>query len=190
MFDRDRFIEDCRAALKERTPHAAIQDIVARAMSEPNEVIGQLGAPETAEAGTEVLHRSDDLTVLRVIWAPMMQIYPHDHRMWAVIGIYGGQEDNAFYRRRKDEPGLEQVNARTIEAKETLVLGQDAIHAVTNPKMKYTGAIHVYGGDFFATQRSQWDSAAAPEMPYDIDRAMRVFAEANEHARELLRQQA
>ena len=26
-------------------------------------------------------------------------LYPHDHRMWAAIGIYAGQEDNAFYRR-------------------------------------------------------------------------------------------
>ena len=27
-----------------------------------------------------------------------MSIYPHNHEMWAVIGIYAGQEDNAFYR--------------------------------------------------------------------------------------------
>ena len=28
-----------------------------------------------------------------------MALYPHEHRMWAVIGMYGGQEDNAFFRR-------------------------------------------------------------------------------------------
>ena len=28
-----------------------------------------------------------------------MALNPHEHRMWAVIGMYGGQEDNAFYRR-------------------------------------------------------------------------------------------
>ena len=28
-----------------------------------------------------------------------MAIYPHEHRMWAVIGLYGGREDNTFYRR-------------------------------------------------------------------------------------------
>ncbi len=47
-----------------------------------------------------MLYRDDDLTVLHVVWAPGMSIYPHDHRMWAVIGIYSGQEDNAFYRGR------------------------------------------------------------------------------------------
>ena len=188
MFDKERFVEDCRAALKERAPHAAIQEIVGRAMSDPNDVLGALGMPDEAEAGTEVLHRADDLTILRVVWAPMMQIYPHDHRTWAVIGIYTGQEDNAFYRRRKDEPGLDQVNARTLEVRETITLGPDAIHAVTNPKRKYTGAIHVYGGDFFTIERSEWDSPAAPEQPYSVDRAMRVFAEANERAKDLLRQ--
>ena len=30
-----------------------------------------------------------------------MALNPHDHRMWAVIGMYGGQEDNAFYRRSR-----------------------------------------------------------------------------------------
>ena len=39
------------------------------------------------------------LTVLNVVWAPGMVLPPHDHRMWAAIGIYAGQEDNEFFRR-------------------------------------------------------------------------------------------
>jgi hypothetical protein len=27
-----------------------------------------------------------------------MAIYPHDHRMWVVIGLYCGRESNTFYR--------------------------------------------------------------------------------------------
>ena len=54
---------------------------------------------QPSEAGITVLHQADDLTVLHVVWAPKMAIYPHDHRMWAAIGIYAGAEDNAFYRR-------------------------------------------------------------------------------------------
>ena len=184
MFDKDRFIEECLAALTERAPNLAVQQIVSRTMSEPGEVTRAFGEP--TEAGTQVVYRADDLTILRVVWAPLMKIYPHDHRTWAVIGIEGGQEDNAFYRRRKDEPGLEQVNARSIAESETLSLGADAIHAVTNPRRKFTSAIHVYGGDFFAIPRSEWDTPAAPEQPYSIERAMRTFSEANERARELL----
>ena len=37
--------------------------------------------------------------MLNVIWGPGMTIMPHDHRMWAVIGVYTGREDNIFWRR-------------------------------------------------------------------------------------------
>ena len=37
-------------------------------------------------------------------------------------------------------------------------LGHNIIHSVTNPIPRLTGAIHVYGGDFFAAERSEWDS--------------------------------
>ncbi|HWC28805.1 MAG TPA: hypothetical protein VG845_01875 [Dehalococcoidia bacterium] len=184
MFDTERFIESCFAALKERSPQLAVQELVREAVRAPGEVERALGTP--SESGIKTIHRSDELTILNVVWAPLMNIYPHDHRTWAVIGIYGGQEDNAFYRRRKDEPGLDQVNERSLSEEEVISLGEDVIHAVTNPRRKFTGAIHVYGGDFFEIERSEWDSPAAAEQRYSVDRAMRTFAEANERAKALL----
>lgn len=184
MFDKDRFIEDCLKALKDPLPQRAIEELVREAVSAPWEVERVLGTPQAAAIST--VHRSDELTVLNVIWAPKMAIYPHDHRTWAVIGIYGGREDNAFYRRRKEGKGLDQVNGRSLADHETVGLGPDVIHAVTNPLLQYTGAIHVYGGDFFAINRSEWDSPGAAEQPYSVDRAMKTFADANERAKQLL----
>ena len=43
-----------------------------------------------------------------------------------------------------------------------------------------TGAVHVYGGDFFSESRSEWDSETLEEKPYDMEHAMRTFAEAND----------
>jgi len=188
MFETERFIEACLATLKERDPQLAVQDLVRETVGKPGEIEKALGTP--SESGITTIHRSDDLTILNVVWAPLMSIYPHDHRTWAVIGIYGGQEDNAFYRRRKDGSGLDLVNDRSLSEEEAISLGADAIHAVTNPRRKYTGAIHVYGGDFFAIERSEWESAQAPEQRYSVDRAMRTFAEANEQAREILAAEA
>jgi len=34
---------------------------------------------------------------------------------------------------------------------------------VTNPIGKLTGAVHVYGGDFFAAPRSEWDAETPRE---------------------------
>jgi predicted metal-dependent enzyme (double-stranded beta helix superfamily) len=179
MFDLDRFIGECRSALTESSPELAVKELLAEVMSRPSEVEARLGAPWQGEVIT--LHRSADLTVLNVIWSPCMTIYPHDHRIWAVIGLYGGQEDNTFYRR--GPTGLVVVGQKELRTSDAVVLGHAVIHAVTNPLKKLTGAIHVYGGDFFAVSRSEWDPGTLEERPYDVERAKRVFADANERWR-------
>src|SRR5215813_13100397 len=97
-FDVDRFVSECRVALRERTPELAVREVVERATARPDEVERALGTPRGG--GLVTLHHSSELTVLNVTWAPGMAIYPHEHCMWAIIGLYGGYEENVFYRRR------------------------------------------------------------------------------------------
>ena len=175
MFQKERFIEDCRAALKEPHAQAAIRELVARAVSEPAQVVRALGEPKLA--GVDKIYRADDLTILNLCWGPRMVFKPHDHRMWAVIGIYTGREENTFFRR--DGDGLKQHGLKVMEPKDTAPLGASIIHAVTNPLDKITGALHVYGGDFFAAPRSEWDPKTHKEQPYDIAATMRAFEESN-----------
>ena len=175
MFESDRFIEDCLKALGDQNPHAAVREIVARAVSEPGQIVKTLGEPTLS--GIQSLYRSDTLTILNVLWGPGMTLYPHDHRMWAVIGIYSGREDNSFYRR--NESGLQGHGGKTLNLKETLPLGEAVIHSVTNPLDRITAAIHVYGGDFFAVPRSEWDPQTLQERPFNIEHAQEVFAEVN-----------
>jgi predicted metal-dependent enzyme (double-stranded beta helix superfamily) len=120
------------------------------------------------EGGLEFLHRGPDLTVIHIVWAPRMRLYPHDHRMWAAIGIYAGREDNAFFRRDPDAPGqLVESGGKDIGAGDVLVLGDDVIHAVANPAERLTGAIHVYGGDFVNQPRSPVEPG--PRGAHDAD---------------------
>jgi predicted metal-dependent enzyme (double-stranded beta helix superfamily) len=175
MFQTEQLIEDCRRALKENNAHAAIKEIIAKAVAEPAQVLKALGEPKLA--GIQTLYRSNELTILNVSWGPSMFLYPHDHRMWAVIGIYGGREENAFYRR--GESGLTTSGAKTLDTKDVIPLGDSVIHSVTNPLETITAAIHVYGGDFFAVPRSEWDPNTLEERPFDIAAAMRVFEESN-----------
>ena len=106
-----------------------------------------------------------------------MALYPHEHRMWAAIGMYGGQEDNAFFRRAPK--GLESAGGRELPAGDVLVLGDDVIHSVTNSRREFAVALHVYGGDFFAVERSEWDFGTFVERPRDLERTRRLFDEAN-----------
>jgi predicted metal-dependent enzyme (double-stranded beta helix superfamily) len=101
--------------------------------------------------------------------------------MWAVIGIYGGCEQNVFYQRA--ERGLKQHGAKELRAKDAVPLGAAIIHAVTNPLDQVTAAIHVYGGDFFATPRSEWDPGTFEERPYDVQDTLQAFEQANERLR-------
>jgi predicted metal-dependent enzyme (double-stranded beta helix superfamily) len=179
MFDLDRFVADCRAALSERTSEIAVKEVVARAVAEPSDIERVLGTPTAG--GIARLHHSPELTILNVVWTPGMAIYPHDHQLWAVIGLYGGREDNTFYRRGSQ--GLVEAGAKQLEVRDAAVLGRDVIHAVANPLREFTGAIHVYGGDFFAVSRSDWDPDTLEERPYDVERAMKVFADADERWR-------
>jgi hypothetical protein len=45
MFDIQRFIDDCRAALKETEVPKAIREVVARAVADPTAVLKALGEP-------------------------------------------------------------------------------------------------------------------------------------------------
>jgi predicted metal-dependent enzyme (double-stranded beta helix superfamily) len=105
------------------------EEIVARAVAEPSQVFKALGEPKLA--GIQTLYRSDSLTILNVLWGPSMRLYPHNHLMWAVIGIYNGREDNSFYRR--SENGLIELGAKTVDTKDVIPLGEAVIHSVTNP---------------------------------------------------------
>jgi predicted metal-dependent enzyme (double-stranded beta helix superfamily) len=179
MFDIDTFVADCREALRESSPEAAVREVVARAVAQPGEVERALGTP--TQAAATVLHRSPELTVFNAVWAPGMAIYPHDHRMWAVIGLYGGREDNTFYRRSPE--GLVAAGSKKLETRDAALLGKAVVHAVANPLRAFTGAIHVYGGDFFTVARSEWTPDTLEERPYDVEKTMRLFAEANERWR-------
>ncbi|TMI96227.1 MAG: hypothetical protein E6H01_13935 [Bacillati bacterium ANGP1] len=176
MLNLDQFVADCRAALGYSTPEVAVKEIVERAVASPSEVEAALGTPREGKIG--VLHHDRDLTILNVVWTPGMAVYPHDHRMWAVIGLYGGREDNTFYRRSPE--GLQVAGGKQLETGNVAVLGQAIIHSVANPLRVFAGAIHIYGGDFFGTSRSEWDRETLQEQPFDVARARKVFADANE----------
>jgi predicted metal-dependent enzyme (double-stranded beta helix superfamily) len=176
MLNLDHFITECRAALSGSSPELAIKEILQRAVSNPAEVQAALGIPRLAQLAP--LYHDRDLTILNVVWTPGMAVYPHDHRMWTLIGLYGGREDNTFYRRSPE--GLQVAGGKQLETGNTALLGKATIHSVVNPLRVFTGAIHIYGGDFFGTPRSDWDPETMQERPYDIERARKVVTDANE----------
>jgi len=180
MFDRDQFTADCQSALRDASPEKAVREVVARSVSDPGSVLAGLGEPE--QGGVQLIHKAPDLTIINVIWSKFMTILPHNHEMWAVIGIYTGREDNIFWRRIEDEAGglIEAAGAKALCEKDAVPLGKDIIHSVTNPINRLSGAIHVYGGDFFGIDRSEWNPETLRERPYDVAKNLKLLAGAAE----------
>ena len=179
MFEKDRFIEDCKSAVGEG--QQAVRELVLEAVADPAAIVAELGEP--TKAGVYPLYQAPEVTVINFVWAPCMTLLPHNHNMFAVIGIYCGREDNMFWRRIDDDkagPGLEAAGADSMGPGQVATLGRDIIHSVANPITRLTSAIHVYGGDFFnpPQPRSQWDHETLVEQPWDMSHTLAVFREA------------
>ena len=180
----DGFIAAIRAAHSDaHAPMAAMRAVMQKAFARPEQVCRMLGAP--VQGGLFPLYRSDTLSIINTIWAPGLHIPPHNHQCWALIGIYQGQEDNSLWKR---VPG-DDAGRITLARRQTLLpgrvigLGHNIIHSVVNPLPGLTGAIHIYGADFFAVPgRSHWHPDSLIEQPYDMAMTRRLFGGETGHA--------
>ena len=176
MIELEQFIADCRTAVRSDPTHKSVREVVARAVSHPAALLKALGEPR--RAGIHKLYLSNDLTILNIVWAPHMTIITFFFFFWAFIVIYTGREDNIFWRRLPNGT-IEAASAKALCEKHAEPLGRDVIHSVTNPIPRLTGAIQVYGGDFFGVPRSEWDPETLQERRFDVEKAQRLFGETN-----------
>lgn len=175
MFDLGNFVEDCKTAVLTDPTHKSVHELLKAALSDPQAVLAEVGEPR--KPGIFPIYQSDTLTVLNFVWRANMTLMPHDHKMWAVIGLYGGREDTIFWRRLKGDPQsrIEAAGAEALSTGDVAPLGKDVIHSVTNPIGRMTGALHIYGGDFFNADRKAWDPESLVEGPYDIVKVRALF---------------
>lgn len=163
MFDIEELVDQCRQALDDPEPGQAVRELVAKAVARPDELERALsGGPP----GQTTYHQSPELTVQRIVWPNGVVSPPHEHRMWAVVGVFRGQEDNELWRRTP--AGLERCGGTELATGDVILLGTDEVHAVSNPCHHATIGLHIYGGDILTTPRSEWDLAGDHEHLFDL----------------------
>jgi predicted metal-dependent enzyme (double-stranded beta helix superfamily) len=175
MFNKEIFIAQCKELAKQDDGHKRIKALLEDALKNPDGVITELGKPTSA--GFEVLYAANNLSIINFVWAPGMELHAHNHNLWAVIGIYIGAEENTFYVR--DDATIVKKNRKDITIGNVIMLGREVIHSVKNTTNKFTGGIHIYGGDFSNIERSQWDENYFTESAYDMEHTRKIFADAN-----------
>lgn len=172
MFNVDHFVESCKGRSA-----SAVKELLAEALLDPESIkqalaaIGKDRQLGEGSIGDLVIFQSPDLTVLKASVPAKFKSPPHNHTMWAVIGVYDGQENNTLYRRSGE--GLETAGGKDLQVADVLVLGADAIHAIENPLERTSHAIHVYGGEIASAQRSLWNPFTLKEEPLEYQNMMR-----------------
>ncbi len=174
-FDLDNFVVDCILANQGPDAQLAVLEVLQKAVQDHRRVLSSFEPLQ--RAGITPIHRSDTLTIFSAVWTPQMNLMPHNHLMWANIGIYAGREDNIFWER--NDQGITANHAEALFEGDAARLPTDAIHSVTNPLLRFTGGIHIYGGDFFNTTRTQWNPETLAEEPSDGDAIRAMFEREN-----------
>ena len=141
----DHFVVDCIDAVASPGTERAVREGVARLVSDPQGLMQVIGTP--TRAGVKRIHVTDTLTIVNVVWAPRMTLMPHNHNMWAAIGVYGGREDNIFWRRLTDDPlgRIEAAGAKALRPKDAVPLGPAIAPRGPNPTPQPAGSLPGYG---------------------------------------------
>jgi predicted metal-dependent enzyme (double-stranded beta helix superfamily) len=167
----EEFVAQCSTAVKEDSDVQATKEVVERAVRD-RRLLDEL----SLTPDVKVLHNAEDLTILHVVMAErpvgVGRPIPHNHLMWAVIGVTHGGEENEFFRRSglTIEPS---GNGRVIDEGNVLMMGDNTIHSVKNPSSKrVSSALHVYGGNLIAAEKTMWCEPDWVEEPFDLFRVI------------------
>ncbi len=101
-------------------------------------------------------------SIIGGVWTPGQTTPIHDHLTWALVGVYGGKEREALFRRTDDNSDtkhakLQLVGEKTNEKGHVTVLGKSGIHRVDNPFSNPAYSVHVYGRDIGPTERHSYN---------------------------------
>ena len=171
MFDLENFIGECQSALDDPKPAQRIEALVREAISDPNAIREAFAKAKSIERQGPITFawRDASLSVADITTPPGLKSPAHNHKMWAVIGVYDGQEHNRFYRYEDGE--LVEKGERLLKEGDVAVLGTEAVHAIANPLSTSSSAIHVYGGDLVErSERSMWNPHTNEREDYDMTR--------------------
>lgn len=178
MISPEQLVQRCRAALAAPVPERAVEAILAELIAgDPaavrHSLAGDDGAPGAHGLGMRVLVDSPELTIFHASLPPGFVNAPHEHRTWAVVAVYEGEEHNVFYARRGTS--IEPVAELHATAPRVVVMDENAIHAIENPLPRPSYALHAHGGAHFHIPRSMWHPETLAEQARD-ERQFRAWA--------------
>lgn len=169
----ETFVQACKP-LAAAGDHAGVKQLLTELIADPGFApsVPPFDEVETSPrgwtlGGEHLCYQADELTVMVLDTLPGVVQPPHDHEMQAIIGVFEGREDQRFFGRTSE--GVVATSERALEAGDVMVLGEQAIHAISSPEGQPARAIHVYFGDIYDVERSLYHPDSLEPLPYSSD---------------------
>jgi predicted metal-dependent enzyme (double-stranded beta helix superfamily) len=179
-FDIDEFVRECLEAWEADGADAVklvLDRTLRRGCAPVRECFG-----DPREAHLQVLYAGPELVIENMVWAPGMSYPAHNHNTPVMTGVYAGLEVNDFYHQIGPRTGGRLQRTKTVDINEgqAVLMAHDAIHRIANPNRRtFTGAFHIYMGDYLHSSRSIWYPDEASEKPASFALTKDIFAAAN-----------
>ncbi len=155
----DQLLKDTRDAME--TGQGAVAEVLAAALTDHE----RLGAAIRIRPKPWFFAADETMTVFCTEGRPGNASAPHDHGTWSVLGCFNGSEESWWHEMDNGTTGLRHVGSGVLRAGQAHSLPADAIHAVMNRWNTPNGVIHIYQGNFLATDRHIWDPISHERHP-------------------------
>lgn len=181
----DDFIADMTALVQSQPDQVRLFErgaaYIERLVRDPEAIPAEYRRPKEGGrrpgSGSYVLHRSEGLSVVSVVWGPGAHVEPHDHHTWGMIGVMGNAIQETRYRRvddRERDGYARLAKDRTVLVRpgevSLLIPDVDEIHQLDNFSDRPTIEIHVYGRDLVGLNRCQYDLETGQIKTFTIAR--------------------
>jgi len=89
-------------------------EVVRRAVSTPGAVLASARRPQRRKCKRCI---AQTISPFQRDLDAMDELLPHNHQMWAIIGLYTGREDNIFWRRVPEATPVEAAGSASVARK-------------------------------------------------------------------------
>jgi predicted metal-dependent enzyme (double-stranded beta helix superfamily)/catechol 2,3-dioxygenase-like lactoylglutathione lyase family enzyme len=154
----DQLLNDTRDAMS--AGQAVVADLLQTALADHE----RFAAVIQTRAKPWFFAADETMTVFCTEGRPGNASSPHDHGTWSVLGCFEGSEESWWHE--TDENGnLQNIGSGVLRSGQAHSLPADAIHAVMNRWDSPNGIIHIYQGNFLASERHIWDPVTSERHP-------------------------
>jgi len=143
-----------------------LKPVLEKLVGSPGSVPARAFTPRKDRFAMNLIRMPEDeaYSIIGGVWHPGQTTPIHDHLTWALIGVYGGEEREALFRRTGDGTNsklakIQQVSEKVNKKGHVTVLGNSGIHRVDNISLKPTFSVHIYGRDIGNAARHSYDPA-------------------------------